>query len=150
MTYRQIVFGEHAVGTDPDCKTERGLKKCSPKVITRVVSKTIVHENYNTNDNKNDIALLRLNESVPLFNENPMISAVLPVCLPWSDEELFTEDAEKVKLVSLDCSFLAWRFLAQKNQAYFHLFKVWNSAFKFNFEHCISFFTMKKQMLWHF
>ena len=115
------MFGEHVVGTDPDCKTERGLKKCSPKVITRVVSKTIVHENYNTNDNKNDIALLRLNESVPLFNENPMISAVLPVCLPWSDEELFTEDAEKVKLVSLDCSFLAWCFLAQKNKAYFHL-----------------------------
>ena len=115
------MFGEHVVGTDPDCKTERGLKKCSPKVITRVVSKTIVHENYNTNDNKNDIALLRLNESVPLFNENPMISAVLPVCLPWSDEELFTEDAEKVKLVSLDCSFLAWRFLAQKNKVYSHL-----------------------------
>merc|ERR1712008_100778 len=49
----------------------------------------------NTKDNKNDIALLRLSESVPLFNENPMISAVLPVCLPWSDEELSTEDAEK-------------------------------------------------------
>ena len=96
------MFGEHVVGTDPDCKTERGLKKCSPKVITRTVSKTIVHENYNTKDNKNDIALLRLNESVPLFNENPMISAVLPVCLPWSDEKLFTEDAENVKLVSLD------------------------------------------------
>ena len=102
------MFGEHVVGTDPDCKTARGLKKCSPKVITRTVSKTIVHESYNTKNNRNDIALLRLNESVPLFNENPMISAVLPVCLPWSDEELFTEDAEKVKLVSsLDCSFFA-------------------------------------------
>ena len=100
------MFGEHVVGTDPDCKTERGLKKCSPKVITRTVSKAIVHENYNTKDNKNDIALLRLNESVPLFNENPIISAVLPVCLPWSNEELFTEDAENVKLVSLDCRAL--------------------------------------------
>ena len=100
-------MGEHNTKKDPDCET-------CPKKITRKAGKIIVHENYSNSDEvsaetyRNDIALIRLNESVPLFNENPMISAVLPVCLPWSDEELFTEDAEKVKLVSLDCSFLAW------------------------------------------
>ena len=37
--------------------------------------------------NKHDIALLRLNESVPLFAENRQISAVSPVCLPWSEDD---------------------------------------------------------------
>ena len=128
MTYRQIVFGEHVVGPDPDCKTERGLTKCSPKVITITISKTIVHENYNTKDNKNDIALLRLNESVPLFNENPMISAVLPVCLPWSDEKLFTEDAENVKLVSLDCRALPDIMSSLEVRQIFKIRTVWNRA----------------------
>ena len=28
--------------------------------------------------------MLRLNESVPLFSEDPQISAITPICLPWS------------------------------------------------------------------
>lgn len=35
---------------------------------------------------KNDIALIRLNESVPLFNEDSTISSITPVCLPWSKD----------------------------------------------------------------
>ena len=31
-----------------------------------------------------DIALIRVNESIPLFVENKNISSVNPVCLPWN------------------------------------------------------------------
>ena len=34
--------------------------------------------------NKYDIALLRLDEPVPLFEENPKKSFANPVCLPWN------------------------------------------------------------------
>ena len=33
---------------------------------------------------RNDIALLRLNESVPLNSDSPTMSSVSPICLPWS------------------------------------------------------------------
>ena len=47
---------------------------------------------------KNDIALLRLNESVPLFSEDPEISAVSPICLPWSRDNFarFAEGGDQV------------------------------------------------------
>ena len=33
--------------------------------------------------NLNDIALIRLNEPVPLYSEDPSSSNAIPVCLPW-------------------------------------------------------------------
>ena len=34
---------------------------------------------------RNDIALIRLDESVPLYNEDPTKSFAMPVCLPWPE-----------------------------------------------------------------
>merc|ERR1711976_256912 len=84
----EIVLGEHEVGRDPDCQKFKGSEMCSPPKIARTVAKVIVHEKYvGTSDgNKHDIALLRLNESVPLIAENRQISVVSPVCLPWSED----------------------------------------------------------------
>ena len=86
--FREIVFGEHTVGTDPDC-INGGL--CSAKKITRKPDQIIIHEDYlyyGSTDgfyNLNDIALIRLNESVPLYSEDPEKSSVIPICLPWDE-----------------------------------------------------------------
>ena len=89
---REIVLGEFEVYKDPDCD------RC-PGNITRKVDKSnfIVHENWNWTKNseinagtfRSDIALIRLNEPVPLHSENSTISLASPVCLPytWSAED---------------------------------------------------------------
>ena len=75
------MLGEYIVGSDPDCTTS-----CAPPKITRKVVKTIIHEDYNTAPPfSNDIALIRLDEAVPLYEENPGVSLVVPVCLPWNE-----------------------------------------------------------------
>ena len=80
------MLGEYIVGRDPDCIRVNGKKTCAPPKISRKVAKTIVHEDYKTNPPfPNDIALIRLDEAVPLHQENPAISSVVPVCLPWSN-----------------------------------------------------------------
>ena len=66
---REVVLGEYNVASDPDCKRN----KCAAKKITRGIAEVIPYESYKGNGNaqeKNDIALIRLNESVPLFQEN--------------------------------------------------------------------------------
>ena len=71
------------VGEDPDCQDG----KCFPKVIKRNITKIIYHEDYSGGPNhKNDIALIRLESDVPLFDENPTLSGAKPVCLPWSED----------------------------------------------------------------
>ena len=35
----------------------------------------------------NDIALIRLNEPVPLYDEDPSKSFVKPICLPWKEDD---------------------------------------------------------------
>ena len=70
---------------DPDpkgCTTN-----CFPKRIVRKANKKIVHENYDRNTYKNDIALIRLDNPVPLYyNANKNESGVIPVCIPWNAE----------------------------------------------------------------
>jgi len=79
----EVAFGEHVVGEDPDCQDG----KCFPKVIKRNISKIIYHEDYSGGPNhKNDIALIRLESDVTLFDENPTLSGAKPVCLPWSKD----------------------------------------------------------------
>ena len=71
------------VGQDPDCK--RGRRQCAPRVIKRKVGKVIRHSEFDGPPNyKNDIALVRLDKSVPLYAEDSSRSAVVPVCLPWN------------------------------------------------------------------
>ena len=62
VNFREVVLGEHTVGTDPDCQ------KCENK-ITRGIDKIFIHEDFNGIDSNNDIALIKLDDSVPLFND---------------------------------------------------------------------------------
>ena len=82
--FREVVLGEHDTRTDPDGDCN-GSGACAPKKITRKLAETILHEGYEVgSDNPlNDIALIRLDEAVPLFSEDPSLSSASPVCLPW-------------------------------------------------------------------
>ena len=62
VNFREVVLGEHTVGTDPDCP------KCENK-ITRGIDKIFIHEDFNGIDSKNDIAIIKLDDSVPLFKD---------------------------------------------------------------------------------
>ena len=56
-------------------------------MIRRGVKKIISHENFDKDDKnyRNDIALVRLDQAVPLHIENPRISGAKPICLPWNN-----------------------------------------------------------------
>jgi hypothetical protein len=85
-------LGEHKIGTDPDCQRgNTGNRICQPKKIVRRAAKIFVHENYDKVTVKNDIALIRLNEAVPLFQETPSESSANPICLPWSKDNPLRE-----------------------------------------------------------
>ena len=61
--------------------------RCNPPVIRRGIKKIIRHQDFDKNDKnyKNDIALVRLDKSVPLYLEEPEISGAKPICLPWNN-----------------------------------------------------------------
>ena len=77
-------MGETNAKTNPDCN-KKG--KCLPPIIKRSVGKVIVHENYVNGIPRNDIALVRVTESIPLFSEEPSISSIIPICLPWKEND---------------------------------------------------------------
>ena len=64
------MLGEHDTRTDPDCPKESQGTSCAPKKIIRKIAEVIKHENFggNVNAPDNDIALVRLNEPVPLYS----------------------------------------------------------------------------------
>ncbi|EDW38974.1 GL13652 [Drosophila persimilis] len=73
-----VRLGEWDTNTDPDCVTEKnGQKTCAPGHIDIEVEKLIIHEEYvpNSIDQMNDIALLRLKQSVSYSDY------VRPICL---------------------------------------------------------------------
>ena len=67
---------------------EHDLENPTDGVMRRGVEKIILHEDYDRNLQggaaPNDIALIRVNESIPLHDEDPKLSNVRPICLPWS------------------------------------------------------------------
>ena len=72
------------VGEDPDCYSG----SCNAPVIRRRINKSdiTVHKNYDKeNLFVNDIALIRIDEAVPLFQEDPKKSSIAPICLPWAE-----------------------------------------------------------------
>ena len=87
MNFREVILGEHDTRQDPDPKNCN--KDCFPKRIVRKVSKIIKHEEYGGRVPNliNDIALIRLDEPVPLHSEDPSISSVRPVCIPWNKDD---------------------------------------------------------------
>jgi len=87
---KEIVLGEHNTRKDPDCP------EC-PKVVKQKVdsSNIILHEGFpsegpsevSAEAYRNDIALIRLNDPVLLYSEDPKKSIIGPVCLPWSEDD---------------------------------------------------------------
>ena len=79
------------VGKDPDC-SRKDKTICNPSVIRRNIdgNKDItIHEGYDEKANfKHDIALIRMNDPIPLYQEDPKLSAANPICLPWSKESI--------------------------------------------------------------
>ena len=57
---------------NPDCFRNRYAKLCAPSIINRTIEEIIPHGN-------NDVALIRLNELVPLHYKDPETSIVAPV-----------------------------------------------------------------------
>ena len=102
VSFSEIVLGEHKIGTDPDCQTGKsGNRNCQPKKIVRQPAEVFVHENYDNVTEFNDIALIRLNEAVPLFQENPSESYANPICLSWLEDDPLRELKEgKLAIVS--------------------------------------------------
>ena len=99
------MLGEFRIDTDPDCTGKGENKKCAPPKITRNITsedQIIVHEDYKpgSNNQMNDIALIRLNEPVPLFSEDSKKSWAKPVCLPWKEDDAGRDiyDEDKVTL----------------------------------------------------
>jgi len=98
----EVVLGELRIDTDPDC-TNNG-RSCAPRKITREIKtddQIIVHENYQPGSQTqvNDIALIRLNEPVPLYDDDPKSSNVRPVCLPWQENDPGRDLKENKKAV---------------------------------------------------
>ena len=90
--FSEVVLGEHDFGKDEDCDALGRF--CSAPIIKRKINvkrDVIVHEKFNVGGNlENDIALIRIEEAVPLHQENEFKSSASPICLPWNtnlDEE---------------------------------------------------------------
>lgn len=86
----KIILGEHTLGTDPDCLSVRGrIVGCTNPIINRKAAEIFLHPNYNVSVKigPHDIALIRVDEIIPLYGEENSKSSVLPICLPWNSED---------------------------------------------------------------
>ena len=72
---------------------------CNPPIIQKKIddTKTRIHERYNSTDRSNNIALLRLKTKITLHSEDPVISIIAPVCLPWPDSYFGNDLCEYLK-----------------------------------------------------
>lgn len=81
-----VRLGEHDTSQNIDCTLdEDGFQFCADEAIHVAVAEAIVHENYTSARQGNDIALLRLTRSVP------STYYVKPICLPINGDELERE-----------------------------------------------------------
>ena len=82
-----------------------------PKITRKITSpdQIIVHEDFDNSQTplKNDIALIRLNEPVPIFKDDPTESMASPICLPWSESDPGRNLADKKKAKSISKSPIA-------------------------------------------
>ena len=93
LGFSEVILGEHDFGKEQDCSPDKP-QICSAPIIRRKINvnkDVIVHEKFNVTGNlENDIALIRIEEAVPLHQENEFKSGASPICLPWNtnlDEE---------------------------------------------------------------
>jgi len=97
-----IALGEHDLERKID---EEG----AANVIYRGIEKIIIHDKYDKNFQRGaapyDIALIRVNESIPLFDKNDeTLSNVKPICLPWKEND----PDRKVDSGNGDLTVLGW------------------------------------------
>ena len=86
-----MILGDYVLdpNSDPDCTRNA----CAPKRLTKKIQKIIKHDQFaekpgtNPKQYRNNIALIKLQDPVPLLNENPTISISSPVCLAWNDDD---------------------------------------------------------------
>jgi len=99
----EIILGEHTLGKDMECVTSSDKQEttCTTTVIKRQVEKMIIHEDFT--NSTNDIALIRLTEPIPLHSEDPNLSSVMPVCLPWN-----RNDPGRVTLLGTEMVVTGW------------------------------------------
>ena len=78
-----MILGEHDLKQDPDGNRAKRL--------IQPIQDIIVHESYDKEyqggASPNDIALIRVNKMITLFDDDPNISNVKPVCLPWNSND---------------------------------------------------------------
>ena len=81
----EISLGENEVGPDPDC----GFQGCLEPVIKRKVDRIISHEDYDPRqaDSEHDIALIKVDQPIPLHGNLDEKSNVIPICLPWRGQD---------------------------------------------------------------
>lgn len=60
----EVRLGEYHIVNDTDCVSEQNIEECSEPVRDYAINKIIVHPEYSSEQQVNDIALLRLNGSV--------------------------------------------------------------------------------------
>ncbi|KAH8421123.1 hypothetical protein KR222_006729, partial [Zaprionus bogoriensis] len=80
----QVRLGEWNTTSAPDCQQFKTDRICAPPHLDVAIDRIVVHEQYapqSTTIYSNDIALLRLNASVPYSDY------VQPICLPAANRE---------------------------------------------------------------
>merc|ERR1719412_1319620 len=83
----EIRFGEHDLTKNPDCAAD--AEECAAPFVSRRPAKILVHESYNgRTTSRGDIALIRLDEMLPLYTGDATVSTITPVCLPWQPKDL--------------------------------------------------------------
>ena len=68
----EVALGDYILNKDPDCTRNSIARLCHPPKIVRKVNDVVIHENYDPTNNYNNIALIRLEELVPLHTEDPI------------------------------------------------------------------------------
>merc|ERR550539_518790 len=99
---KEVVVGEHVVGQDRDCVYDRTTGKCEdiglPPAQKRGVERVIIHENWNVSNYRggSDIALVRVDKPIVMFFDDLFASQVVPICLPWNEEDPTVESIQRV------------------------------------------------------
>lgn len=78
----EVELGEHDIEADPDCRN------CPKRITMRITDpekQITVHKDFDSSG-QNDIALIRFNEPIPLFSDDPSKSSIAPLCLPWGKD----------------------------------------------------------------
>jgi len=81
----EVVVGDWKMSSDPDC-LDNG--ECFAKTQKRKPTSIKSHEKYDGDVTKGfDIAIIKLDRPIDLFDGSPQVSAASPICLPWLESD---------------------------------------------------------------